>query len=86
MWETIDKSESKVMLNIHKRKCQAETVEEILKSLLKSQQYTVNVRFFNVYVFLLEMHFFNVLNLEKETEKELMSVNVIYQQFNKIAL
>ena len=75
-----------MILNIHKEKYQAETVKKTLKNLSEFQWYTVNVKSLNVHTFLLKIHFFNILNSEEEVKKELINVNAIYQQFNKVVL
>ena len=67
------------MLNTHKEKCQAEIVEKALKNLPKPQWYTINIRFFNMHTFLLEMHLSDILNSEEKMKKELMSVNAVHQ-------
>ena len=72
--------------NIHREKCQAETVKKALKNLLKSQWHMINIKFFNLHVSSLRMHPFDILDSEEKTEKKLINVNTAHQQFNKIAL
>ena len=84
MWRTIDKLESEVVLDTCEEKCQAKTVKKALKDLSKPQWYMIGVRFLSVHTFSLEMHPSDILNSEEEMEKELMSVNAVYQQPNKV--
>ena len=86
MWKTTDKLRSEVTLDICGGKYQIEIVKKALKSLLKLQWYTVDIKFLNVYAFSLEMHLSNILNSEEEMKKELINIDVICQQFNKIML
>ena len=60
-------------------------MKEVLKSLLKSQQYTVDVKSLNMHTSSLEMHPSNISDSEEEAEKKLMSVNAVYQQSSKVA-
>ena len=61
-------------------------MKKALKSLLKPQWYMIDVKFLNVHISLLKMHLSDILNSEKEMKKKLMSVNAVYQQFNKVML
>ena len=81
-----DKPESEVTLNTCREKCQTKTVKKVLKNLLKSQQYIIGVRSFNVHTFLLEMHSSDISDSEEEVKEELMNVDAVYQQFIKVAL
>ena len=72
--------------NTYEEKCQIKTVEKALKSLSESQWYTVDIKSLNVYAFSLRTHLSDILNLEEEMKEELMSVNAVHQQFNKVML
>ena len=61
-------------------------MKEALKSLPKSQQHTVSVKSLNMHTFSLGMHPLDISDSEKEAEEELMSVDTVCQQFNKVTL
>ena len=83
-WKTTDKLESKVTLDTYRKKCQTEIVKEALKSLPEPQQYMINVKFLNVHTSSLRTHPSDISDSEEEVKEELMNVNAVYQQFNKV--
>ena len=85
MWGTTDKLGSEVVLDTCGGKCQAEAVEEALKSLPEPQQHTVGVRSLNVHASLLGTHPPDILDSEEEVEEELVSVDAAHQQPSKVA-
>ena len=61
-------------------------MKKALKNLSKSQQYTINIKFFNIHAFSLKTHLTDISDLEKKMKKELINVNAVYQQLSKIVL
>ena len=65
-------------LDTHREKCQAETVKKALKSLLKPQQHTVDIKSLKIHVSSSTTYPFNISDSEEEVKEELINVDAAH--------